>query len=707
MFKRLVLIIISLFALSLFSLCVSWHNDPEVELYSDSGVSSFSRLAQDLSGKWSKYSSIKEAFLAQNDAGDESTNLMDRLSGEDSIVLPSSGEFKVVAKQFKVNSKWGARNSILALDGVYGKVRVYLNGINHVNVIGEFDGYGETHNLEIQPSRFDYGKTNTLFIETIRGGAANHQALESIFSPTAKITGKIILEAVTETSIDLEHTSVDFEPGKKQLLVNAMLWHHESLQNGPWVLEGKLIRDKTVVAQCLLPLASDGSYRQKAGLVFDLPEVSLWSPLQPELYELDLTVSNAMGDQDSIQFPVGLRTAEEKNGKILLNGSLWNVQGIALTPGQESELRHSKGQKAWLAEQKKNGFNMIYFVDQFPDESWLSSADQIGMGIWAELPAGRIFSKQELEQESLEIFVGRARQHPSLLAWTIIKGLDGTEEEKDGINERKQLVEPAPVFALDFRAGGMRQEGIETVNAGNQTLSGAWGSIAPVKEADQKNHWPQERLTAIIWALISIVVAFQGLRSVNWRYKELDNGNPKRKLRRAFFWSAIGFICRMFTLAAVMTDLIFRIPQPLNFWLQEEFTFIGALQSQQPLLLILTTGLLLALCRLLQVGVAAPAFPGSPEALSLTCWLERRYVWFPLVAVLWVLLFWNLPIYVPAAVYVLLTVIAFPIRFRDCRRIGAKYRCLFLVPLLGILLAIFGAAWNYSDFLYLYRIFMG
>jgi hypothetical protein len=107
----------------------------------------------------------------------------------------------------------------------------------------------------------------------------------------------------------------------------------------------------------------------------------------------------------------------------------------------------------------------------------------------------------------------------------------------------------------------------------------------------------------------------------------------------------------------------------------------------------------------MQVGVAAQAFPGNPEALSLTCWLERRYVWFPLVAVAWVILFWGIPFYVPIAAYVALTILSFPIRFRDCRRIKAKYRYLFIVPLFGMMLAIFGGIWNLSYLIYLYKVF--
>jgi hypothetical protein len=293
----------------------NWQHDSETELYSNTSVSSYSRLAQDLSGKWNKYSSLKEALLAENNVDNQNNNLMDRITGENSIVLPSNGEFKVIAKQFKVNNKWGSRNSILALNGVYGKVRVYLNGIKNVNIIGEFDGYGETHYLEIQPSRFDYGKDNKLFIEIVGSGAKDSLAIDNINSAQGRITGKIVLEAVAETSIDLEHTTFAFNPDKARLTVNTALWHHESLQNGPWVLQGKLIRNNAVVAQCLLPVASDGSYKQNTNLYFNLPDASLWSPLNRNFMNFGADCINVMGDQDIIQLPVGMRISKEQNGR--------------------------------------------------------------------------------------------------------------------------------------------------------------------------------------------------------------------------------------------------------------------------------------------------------------------------------------------------------------------------------------------------------
>lgn len=705
MFKRLVLIIVCLFTLSIFILGLFWQHNTEAELYSGTSVSSYSRLVQDLSGKWNEYSSLKEALLEENNAGNQNNNLIDRISGDDSIVLPSNGEFKVVAKEFKVNSKWGSRNSVLALNGVYGKVRVYLNGIKSVNLIGEFEGYGETHYLEIQPSRFDYGKNNKLFIEIVKGGAKDNLTLDSINSAEGRITGKIVLEAVAETSIDLEHTTFAFDPGKNRLTVSTALWHHESLKNGPWTLQGKLIQNNAVIAQCLLPVASDGSYKQTTKLIFDLSNASLWSPTKPELYELELTVSNVMGDQDTIQLPVGMRTVSEQNGKILLNKADYKVIGAALTSNEEALIRHDSGQEAWLQEKKKNGVNTIYFTDNYPDESWFFYADKIGIGIWAEMPYSMIPSEKGLEQDSLKMLVNRAERHPSLLAWTVMKGLDGTSAESARINELRELAGSVPTFALDFQSQAARYDGLNTINAQSQTLSGNWGSIS-AETRDQGSSWPQEKIAAIIWTVVCIFVAFQCIRCVSWQYKELDNDSPKRKLRRAFFWSSVGFICRMLTLGAILVDILFRIPRPLNYWLQGEWTVIPELQAQYPFLLIVTGGFFLALCRLMQTGVAARAFPGNPEALSLTCWLERRYVWFPLVAAAWVSLFWGIPFYVPIALYFMLTILAFPIRFRDCRRIKAKYRYLLIVPLFGIMTAVIAAIWNFSYLMYLYRVFI-
>jgi hypothetical protein len=46
-------------------------------------------------------------------------------------------------------------------------------------------------------------------------------------------------------------------------------------------------------------------------------------------------------------------------------------------------------------------------------------------------------AEQVLKQDSLQMLVKKAERHPSLLAWTVMKGLDGTPAEKARIHDLK------------------------------------------------------------------------------------------------------------------------------------------------------------------------------------------------------------------------------------------------------------------------------
>jgi hypothetical protein len=123
-----------------------------------------------------------------------------------------------------------------------------------------------------------------------------------------------------------------------------------------------------------------------------------------------------------------------------------------------------------------------------------------------------------------------------------------------------------------------------------------------------------------------------------------------------------------------------------------------------PLLIWLTLALFLVFLRLLQIGVAASHLPEEPATLRLALWLERRFRWIWIPALLWAAQPWGVPSYLPLAVYIGFTLLYFPIRARDVHKVKGRYRPIMLLPGIFFFICLGLVAWRWSDWYYLWHL---
>lgn len=693
MFNRTTLVLIAAFAATLFVLVTFWQEAPGIELYSDKPVIKAHRISQDLGGKWDGYSSLRQAWAQENNA--------------ESIVLPSDQRFQVAVKKFSVTGKWGFKTAQLAIEGLYGNARVFLNGIDEVNFLGEYEGSGGITTIDIHTARLDFSRENTLYLELSPAKAQQKKIFSWLWPEQGRITGQIRLEAVPETSINAAETTVSYDTAKKQAIVRLTIDHHQFLEYGPWALSGVIKDNNEIVAECLLPLNSDGEYKQQVDLVFNLPDPKLWSLENPFRYELNLLLSNNRGDFDSIQMPIGFRQMNSTTDKWVLNGKEIPVKGEILNQEQAAGIRNQRQVASYLEEIKNKGKNVVYFMGFFPDEGWLYAADQLGIGVWLELPASLIAKSKDPYDTEMEELILISERHPSVLAWTAGKGLEPSAEVTDYLLKIRDRLANLPVYHLAyFPAEDLLSNSENIIIEANQ-LQGQWGRVERLNDSSQIKNKIELRslqIFLICWSLWLLLISFQNVRTVGWKYRELFNPSPKRSTRRAFFWGTLAMLSRMATVGVFITFLLFRIPLQLFYWLPYHQTPLHALQNQSPPLIWLFISFSLILVRLFQVGFASCSFPEKPGALALSCWLERRYIWVFLVGIAFVVAinygeYW----YIPAVLYVFMTTLLFPFRIRDVWKAGGKYSTLLFVPISLAFVGVFALLWHHEDSLYLVR----
>jgi beta-galactosidase/beta-glucuronidase len=149
----------------------------------------------------------------------------------------------------------------------------------------------------------------------------------------------------------------------------------------------------------------------------------LWSPEQPHLYEVRLTLLNrATGERDEAESYAGLREVSVTNGQLCLNGDPLYLRGV-LDQGYFPEGWYTATTDEALRRDVEltlaMGFNCARKHQKAEDPRYLYWADKLGLMVWAEMPSGRVFSTELVEsltREWMEL-IKRDCAHPSIIAW--------------------------------------------------------------------------------------------------------------------------------------------------------------------------------------------------------------------------------------------------------------------------------------------------
>ena len=704
MFNRRLIIFSALLVLSMGALWWFWQSPQGESLQAGQTGISAVRFTQDLSGGWDQFSSLRQAWTTESERA-KGNNKQSFFTGGRSLTLPSSERFAVVAKRLRVPGEWSSRTMLLTFNGVQGHANVYLNGSASDQQVGEFEGSGGADVLEIPAKEFCYGEDNILVVELTGSSEQRAILFGSAWPNSGRITGEIRLDAVVETTFMSPQLNVSWNDTTAQVTIKTNIQHHGFSQEGPWTVYGVLSDGSAGIAEQSLTVQSqENADPQPVTLTFTVPDARRWSIQAPFFYQLHLTVTNNKGDLDDLTLPIGLRSIALTSGKWLLNDQEIPIKVEALIPEEEFRLRHAGQIEAWLTAERKKGINLVYFIGQLPDELWLQAADRVGIGLWAELPVDLIPFSRLPQPEVFQKIIAEKMLHPSLWAWTVGKGLDSDALTQKYLLQSVKDVQPDLAFALKTTSGvftGLSAE--QSLYVQGNKIQGVWGQVTVETPPTSSVRWVNEPTIAGIWALLMTFLGWMNIRSVTWRYKEIGEKRPRRRLRRAWRWDALFVFAREGMLAGLITSGIFRIPIHFSPWFAHLWPSIELIQAQSPWRIWVMLSVLFMLVRLFQVGVVAPHLPDAPPALGLVYWLERRYRWAVFIAISWATLPWGLPFYVPILSYVVLVCLFLPIRIRDIHRIGGHYRSFLWVPgiIVGVLLV--WVSFHFADWIYLWN----
>ena len=270
---------------------------------------------------------------------------------------------------------------------------------------------------------------------------------EGIFYTSASgVWQTVWLEPVPEICIDRLKTVPQVDT--KSLLISAAV---SSLSEG--------LRVEAVASAGGKEIARV-SGRPNTPLPLKLPEVHLWSPENPFLYDLEVSLKDEGKVLDSVSSYFGMRkidlgkdeqgiTRVTLNDKFVfqvgtLDQGFW-PDGVYTAPTDEA-LRSD------IEFLKSAGFNLIRKHVKVEPDRWYYWCDKLGLLVWQDMPSGNNATEEgrrDFENELLRMVQGLGN-HPSIIAWVLFNEGWG---QYDTRSLTKWLKETDPSRLVDDASG--------------------------------------------------------------------------------------------------------------------------------------------------------------------------------------------------------------------------------------------------------------
>ncbi len=279
----------------------------------------------------------------------------------------------------------------------------------------------------------------------------------------------------------------------------------------------------------------------------------LWSPEQPTLLELDLTLRRGETVLDEVTSYTALRSVGTQNGAFMLNDRPYFLR-LALDQGYWDDSLLAAPDDAALRKDvelaKALGFNGVRKHQKLEDPRYLYWADRLGLLVWGELPSAYSFSPEtvgRLSREWLEA-IERDYNHPCVVTWVCfneswgVPDLPLSAEQRHAVRALYHLAK-----ALDATRPVVGNDGWEHVvtdlltihdyHPAAETLSARYGT-AEASQRTAQERLEHGRVTALPNADLTdqpvILSEFGGIRfhpeGDGWGYQQVDS--PEALLER-------------------------------------------------------------------------------------------------------------------------------------------------------------------------------
>jgi len=319
----------------------------------------------------------------------------------------------VYRRTFTVPAAWAGRHVLLHFGAVDWEATVSVNGRELGVHRGGYDGFSFDITAALKAGG-PQEVTVAVFDPTDKGQQPRgKQVLRPggiMYTPTSGIWQTVWLEPVAANHITALKIVPDVDGGCLRLTADGQ---------------------GTVAAVALDGGREVGRVTGAAGaeLRLPVPGAKLWSPDNPHLYDLQVTLADDGQTVDEVTSYFGMRKIEVKKddagiNRLMLNGrfvfqvgpldqGFW-PDGIYTAP-TDAALKYD------IEMMRKLGMNCARKHVKVEPDRWYYWCDQLGLLVWQDMPSGNngtAEAKQQFEIELRRLVAGRGT-HPAIIMWVV------------------------------------------------------------------------------------------------------------------------------------------------------------------------------------------------------------------------------------------------------------------------------------------------
>ena len=386
------------------------------------------------------------------------------------------------SKEFTVPATLKGNRIYLKFGSLAWESHIWVNGKKAGMHKGSFTGFklditdlvkfDKTNSLRIwvyndfgeHPVRHPYGKM--FFPLANVGGINGGVELEAL--PPVNISRCLISPQLKSSSVELDLQINNFtgKPGSYKTFI---------------VLEGQLYGKKTGTVRLETGTVALNKESNAASLRFNLNSPELWSPAKPFLYNIYVTLKDAVSGKIAACYRdrFGFREFQIKGNKFFLNGERVRLYCGNIRTASTWETYSPDNQKSrdYMRRQKTSGANTIrYHMGGADSHRMLAMADEEGLFVISEFPMfHRVFHHLAFKNESArKIFMDnvlyewkerlfRDYNHPACVVWSLSNEV-WTDSTVDELNEIYSTMKPLDKQNRPMSTGsGLYSFGIPTL----------------------------------------------------------------------------------------------------------------------------------------------------------------------------------------------------------------------------------------------------
>ena len=379
-------------------------------------------------------------------------------------------EFSWYRRTFTIPSAWSGRRIILHLDAVNWQAMVYVNG----QKLGVHKGGYDPFSYDV--TSYLNGGTNELILQVYSpqdngGQPRGKQTLYPggiMYTSSSGIWQPVWLEPVDASGVSNLKIVPDVDHSQLQLTVNTYATSGVSVV-------------ATVSSNGIVVSRTTGSPQTVLNL--PVPAANLWSPDNPFLYDLQVTVIHNGVTNDMVTSYFGMRkisiTVVGGVPQIYLNNQAYFAMGPLdqgfwpdgiYTAPTDAALKYD------LSEEKAFGFNAVRKHIKVERQRWYYWADKLGLLVWQDMPSCNSYTGNPDPPvvdplqfiAELTALVTNHWDSPCIIMWDIFNEGQGEAGSGDGVGQTNtaylvQLVKNMDPSRLVNQASGGSYFGVGDV----------------------------------------------------------------------------------------------------------------------------------------------------------------------------------------------------------------------------------------------------